>query len=160
MQAAIQFFKDALRHEVKASAFYNKAAEITQDDESRMLFLDLAGMEDGHARQLLEKVQDAPCGQAFDGTAYLKELESDAEPSISPKESQLIESGPISEVLKMAIALEEKASKTYENLAKETTDPNVKQYCLDLAKEEKKHAQELTNQLYSLDMSEEERPGL
>ena len=160
MQAAIQFFKDALRHEIKASAFYNKAAEITRDDESRMLFIKLAGMEDGHANALLAKVQDAPCGKAFDVKAFVAELEDSVEPVISDEETKLIESGTPHEVLDLAITFEEQAVKNYEGLAQEATDFDVKAYCQEMVKEERKHVQELVNLKHSLDMSDEDRPGL
>ena len=93
MQAAIQFFKDALRNEVKAAAFYNKAAEITQNDESRMLFYKLAGMEDEHANLLASKAKNAPCGRDFDVGAFLNELEDGPVPSLSPEETKIIETG-------------------------------------------------------------------
>ncbi len=160
MQAAIQFFKDALRHEVKASAFYNKAAEITRDDESRMLYLKLAGMEDDHANQLLEKVKQAPCGQAFDVDAYVRELDNSAESIILPAEMTLIETGTMRQVLELAISLEHQACKNYENLANQTTDFEVKAHCQEAVKEEHGHVRDLTNLLNSLDMSDDDRPGL
>ena len=160
MQAAIQFFKDALRHEVKASAFYNKAAEITRDDESRMLFIKLAGMEDEHTNRLLDKVKNAPCGKAFDIPAFMKELEADTTQAISADESEIIESGSLREVLALAIRLEGASGENYENLAREAVDFDVKAHCQELIVEEKKHTQALVNLLTSLDMSDEDRPGL
>ena len=160
MQAAIQFFKDALRNEVKAAAFYNKAAEITQNDESRMLFYKLAGMEDEHANLLASKAKNAPCGRAFDVGAFLNELEDGPVPSLSPEETKIIETGSVSEVLQLAIRMEKQADETYDKLAQEAIDPEVKSHCLDMAAEERRHVQELTNLLHSLDMSEDDRPGL
>ena len=160
MQAAIKFFKDALCHEVKASAFYNKASEITRDDESRMLFIKLAGMEDGHTNTLLDKVKDAPCGKAFDVDAFVKELEDNTTPAISTEEAKLIETGTLREVLAMAIEMEQQSIKGYVSLAQEAVDFDVKAHCQEMAAEERKHAQELTNLLNSLDMPEDDRPGL
>ncbi len=160
MQAAIQCDKDALRHEMKASAFYNKAAEITRDDESRMLFIKLSGMEDDHANQLAAKVKNAPCGQHFDVGAFMRELDNDAQATISPADLQVIENGTVQQVLELAISYEKQAVQNYENLAKESTDLDVKAHCLDAVKEEGSHVRELTNLLNSLDMSEDDRPGL
>ena len=160
MQAAIQFFKDALRNEVKAAAFYNKAAEITQNDESRMLFYELAGKEDGHANILAEKAKNAPCGKAFDVGAFLDELADGTVPVISPEEAKIIETGSVREVLELAIRIEKKADETYDKLAQESSDPEVKSHCLEMAAEERRHVQELTNLLNSLDMPEDDRPGL
>ena len=160
MQAAIQFFKDALRNEVKASAFYDKAAEITQDDKSRMLFIELAGMEDDHTNLLLTKVKNAPCGKAFDVDGYVNELEASTDPVISAEEAKIIESGSLHEVLGLAIELEQQTCNVYEGLEREAVDPDVKANCKELASQERKHIQELTNLLNSLDMAKEDRPGL
>ncbi|MEO5348974.1 MAG: ferritin family protein [Magnetococcus sp. YQC-3] len=160
MQAAIQFFKDALRHEVRASAFYGKAAEITRDDESRMLYLKLAGMEDDHAGQLAQKVKNAECGKTFDVDAFLRELDSDIDATISPADLKLIETGTMRQVLELAISYENQACQNYENLARETTDFDLKAHCLEAVKEERSHVRDLTNLLNSLDMGEDDRPGL
>ena len=106
MQATIQFLKDALRHEVKASAFYNKAAEVTRDDKSRMLYLELGGMEDDHASHLLDKINHTPYGKEFDADAFMRGLDNDLEAGISPAELQLIETGSLRQVLELAISLE------------------------------------------------------
>ncbi|MBF0160796.1 MAG: ferritin family protein [Magnetococcales bacterium] len=160
MQAAIQFFKDALHHEVRAAAFYNKAAEITRDDESRMLYIKLAGMEEGHTSSLVEKVKTAPCGKAFDVDAFVRELENEAADAISPEHLSLIETGSMRQVLELAIQFENQACQDYENLAREATDFSVKSYCQEAVKEERGHIRELSNLLNSLSMSEEDRPGL
>lgn len=160
MQDAIQFFKDALSNEVKAAALYEQAAESTRDDESRMLFLKLADMEDGHARVLANKVKNAPCGQGFDVDGYLKELESTVNPTLSAAEQEIINKGTIRQVLELAIAHEEKARDTYKSLADEAVDVDVKTYCLEMVKEEQEHVTSLTNMLSSIDMPPEERPGL
>ncbi|MEO5338893.1 MAG: ferritin family protein [Magnetococcus sp. MYC-9] len=160
MQAAIQFFKDALHHEVRAAAFYNKAAEITRDDESRMLYIKLAGMEEGHTSWLVDKVKQAPCGKAFDVDAFVRELENEAGDAISPEHLNLIETGTLREVLELAIQFENQACQDYENLAQAATDFSVKTYCQEAAKEEREHIRELTNLLNSLNMPEDDRPGL
>ncbi len=160
MQAAIQFFRDALRHEMKASAFYSKAAEITRDDESRMLFIKLSGMEDDHANQLVAKIKKAPCAQGLDVDSFVRALESDAEATISDADLHTITNGTVRQVLELAIGYEKQAVQNYENLANESTDAEVKAHCFDAVQEEGSHVRELTNLLNSLDMSEEDRPGL
>ncbi len=41
MESPTDILKTVLSHEVKASAFYSLASEITHNDESRMLFIEL-----------------------------------------------------------------------------------------------------------------------
>lgn len=160
METATDIIKKALRNEIHASAFFAKAAEMTKDDESRMLFLELGGMEDNHADALVEKLKHTPCGDDLDLAAYLKELENSAEPIMTPEELATIENGDARTVLRMAIDLELKAKETYAKLADELVDLEVKSYCLELVRQEKTHASMLTKHLRSMDMDEEDRPGL
>lgn len=160
METATDIFKQALRNEVHAAAFFAKAAEMTQDDASRMLFLELSGMEDHHASFLVEKGQNASCNHGFDMVAYLKELESSVDPVMTPEELETIENGDPKAVLRLAIGLESKALKTYAKLADEAIDLEVKSYCLELVKEEAGHSNALSKLLHSMDMDAEERPGL
>ncbi|MEO5376506.1 MAG: ferritin family protein [Magnetococcus sp. DMHC-6] len=160
MQTATDFFKSALFQEVHAGAFYNKASEITHNDESRMLFLEMAQMEDDHARSLIERAKNAPCVLDFDPYQYLTELESNMEATISENEMNVIQNGDLRTVLALAIELENQARDTYEQLALKATSPEVASYCQEMVKIEQKHKNALTNLLLSLDMTPDERPGL
>lgn len=160
MEKPIDIIKQALRNELHASAFFAKAAELTKDDESRMLFLELGGMEDDHAAALVERLKSAPCAKDTDLPALLKQLESSPEPVLPAAEMVIIENGDPRAVLSLAIDLENRAMQTYARLAEESTDLEIKGYCLDLAKEELSHASALTKLLRSLDMDEDDRPGL
>ncbi|MBF0180808.1 MAG: ferritin family protein [Magnetococcales bacterium] len=160
METPTDIFKQALRNEVHASAFFAKAADLTRDDASRMLFLELAGMEDGHAGRLVEKGQKAPCNHGFDMVAFLKELEGSVDPAIPPDEMAIIEQGDPKAVLRLAIDLEAKSMKTYARLADEAIDLEIKSFCLEQVKEEAGHGNALTKLLHSMDMDPEDRPGL
>ncbi|MBF0628628.1 MAG: ferritin family protein [Magnetococcales bacterium] len=160
METASDIIKQALRNEIHASAFFGKAAEMTKDDESRMLFLELGGMEDGHASFLVEKLKNTPCAQDVDLAAYLKELERSSEPVMSAEEVEIIENGDPRAVLRLAIELENRAKMIYTKLADEAADLEVKSYCLELVREENTHANMLTKHLNSLDMDADDRPGL
>ena len=158
MQAAIELFKTAILSEVKADLFYSTAAEITEDDESRMLFLELASMEDDHAQALVNRVKKAPCGKEFDGAAYLKDLETSQTASINDDDKEFIKNSSIRDVLAKAISMENEASETYAKLAEASEDAEVKKYCLELKMVELAHARKLTNLLNSMDM--EDPPAL
>ncbi|MBF0342502.1 MAG: ferritin family protein [Magnetococcales bacterium] len=160
METATDIIKQALRNEIHASAFFAKAAEVTKDDESRMLFLELGGVEDKHADELVERLQNTPCAQNLNMKAYLKELEESSEPIMTAEELDIIENGNSRAVLRLAIDLENRAMQVYAKLAEEAVDLEVKTYCLDLAKQEVGHARALTRYLNNLDMDEEDRPGL
>lgn len=136
MRTAAEILKAAIEHEVKAGVFYNKAAELTNNDESRMVFLELIGMEDDHAKELVNMVKTSAFAVEFDAQAYLDELEENAENSVTVEETDLIKNGDMKAVLTMAIEMEEKATKNYEDLAASYTDPHVIGYCKKLAEEE------------------------
>ncbi|MBF0611994.1 MAG: ferritin family protein [Magnetococcales bacterium] len=160
MKSATEVFKTALYNEVKANAFYAKAAEITKNDESRMLFLQLGDMEDDHARMLVKKVGGLPMVQGFNAETYLEGLEANAHAVIDEKEMAVLNTGSMAEILQLAVELENKAQDTYHSLAEKTTDAAARDFCLELAAVEEKHATSLKNLLNSLTMDSEDRPGL
>ncbi|MBF0614081.1 MAG: ferritin family protein [Magnetococcales bacterium] len=160
METVTDLIKQALRNEIYASAFFTKAAEMTKDDEARMLFIELGGMEDDHANELVDKLKNTPCSEGLDMAAYLKELESSTDPVIAGEVLATIENGDAHAVLRLAIESEERAVQTYTKLADEVVDLEVKSYCLELVRQEKTHASMLTKHLRSMDMDAEDRPGL
>lgn len=160
MSAAVDVLKEALRNEARAAAFYELAAEVTQDDESRMLFLEMVDFEEGHARTLVERVGGSATFKGFDAAAYVKELESSVETTLKRTETDVIVNGTIRQVLELAIKMEQRAQETYETLAAHAENEEVESLCRDQAREEEQHARALHRMLGSLDMDEEDRPGL
>jgi rubrerythrin len=160
MEKAIEIFKNALALEVEAELFYEKAAEMTKDDESRMVFLELADMEDGHAHRIVDRFKDTAFGKAFDADAWLQELEKESAKNLPMETNELVASGDMRAVLDFAVQLENDARDSYQHLAEIFTDPDDKAYCTDLAAEEQKHANAVQQLRHSLDMDEEERPDL
>ncbi|MCP4127131.1 MAG: ferritin family protein [Gammaproteobacteria bacterium] len=160
MEKAIEIFKNALELEVEAEIFYEKAAEVTDDDESRMVFLELSDMEDGHAHRILERFKNTPFGQSFDADNWLEELERVSEKNMEVKVSDLIDQGDMRAILKSAIKMEEEARDNYQRLSERFNDPDDVAYCADLANEEQKHVNSLTQLLRSIDMDPDDRPEL
>lgn len=160
MQATVQLFKTALYHEVKSGAFYSRAAEITKNDESRMLFIELSDMEDSHISNLVKKVKNTPWPQEFNPEEYLKELESSVENIISTEEKEMLQKDDMKAVLEFAISMEKKAYQNYQELSEKAATQEVKDLSLELAKEEQEHLNSLNSLLTSLDMDEDDRPAL
>ncbi|MBF0446799.1 MAG: ferritin family protein [Magnetococcales bacterium] len=159
MEAKIKLFKKAIAGEVIASNFYSLASEITKNDEARMVFLELSGMEDGHAQTLVDHVKKTPEAEIFDAQAYLDDLIK-KDDALSLDNTEVVRNGSLKEVLELAISLEHSAKDNYDQLADETIDPELKQFCINLSTEESNHARQLTNVLNSIDMDMEDRPGL
>ncbi len=160
MEKAIEIFKNALELEVQAELFYEKAAEMTTDDESRMVFLELADMEDGHAHRITERFKDTAFGKSFDADAWLQELEVETAKILPTEASKLVASGDMRAVLDFAVKMEEDARDSYQHLADIFSDPDDKAYCADLANEEQAHVNAVLQLRRSLDMDENERPDL
>jgi rubrerythrin len=160
MEKAIEIFKNALELEVQAELFYEKAAEMTTDDESRMVFLELTDMEDGHAHRIVERFKDTDFGKLFDADAWLQELEEETAKNLPLEANELVTSGNMRAVLDFALKMEEDARDSYQHLAEIFTDPDDKAYCTDLANEEQEHINAIMQLRQSLDMDVEERPDL
>lgn len=160
MEKAIEIFKNALELEVQAEIFYEKAAEITEDDESRMVFLELSNMEDGHAHRIVERFKKTAFGSAFDADNWLDEVEREEDKILNVESGDLIAQGDMKAILKSAIRMEEEARDNYRRLSERFNDPDDIAYCTDLANEEQKHVNSLMRLLHSIDMEPEDRPEL
>lgn len=160
MQTVALLFKKAVLNEVKSSVFYNRAAKITENDESRMLFLELASMEDDHVRHFTEIAKETDDVREFDLVSYLAELESSVGQTLTVKESETLKTGDMKAVFVLALSIEKEAKETYLSLSESDVNSEMKDFCQKLAKEEEKHFISLSNQLNSIEMDEEERPAL
>ncbi len=160
MGTANDVLKNALANEVKAAAFYNLASEITPDDETRMLFIELAGLEEDHARDFLKKAEGTELLDGFDAEAYLSELEDNMHDVAKSSHSSLLESGDLDAVLDFAIGMEAHARDTYQVMATMVENPAIKKYCQELADEEESHRKILEQARNSLDMDPGDRPAL
>ena len=160
MEKTIELFKDALIKEVKAGAMYSRAAEITQNDEARMLFLELSSEEDDHARDLFKKAKGTPLEQASKLDDYVKKLESSPEGVVPKEDLEIIQRGEIREVLQLASNHEKETMEAFMALADKEANRELKDFYLEFARMEKKHLNSLNQLLNSLDMEEDERPAL
>ncbi len=160
MEKAIEIFKNALELEVQAELFYDKAAELTNDDESRMVFLELSDMEDGHAHHIVTRFKDTEFGTLFDADKWLEEVEHEDNKILDVVAIDVIAQGDMKAILRHAIKMEEDARDNYRRLAERFSDPDDVAYCTDLAEEEQKHVNSLLQLLRSIDMDPEDRPEL
>ena len=160
MEKTIELFKDVLFKEVKAGAIYSRAAEITQNDEARMLFLELSSEEDDHARNLFKKAKGTPLEQGSNFDDYVKSLESSPEGVIPKEDLDIIQKGEIREVLKLASNHEKETMEAFMALAEKEDSREVKDFYLEFVRTEKEHLNSLNQMLNSLGMEEDERPAL
>lgn len=160
MKKALEIFKNALEQEVRSGVFYEKASEVAADDEARMVFLELADLEGGHTRRIVEKFKNTDFGNDFETEAWLEELERESMNDIQMEADDVVAKGSMRDVLKYALQIEEVARDSYQRLCDAFSDPEDKEFCGMLAGEEQGHINEITRLLRSLDMDEDERPEL
>ena len=160
MPTPIHVVKKALFNEVRSQAFYRLAAEVTDRDDTRMLFLELGELEQGHARDIAERIAGPPLAMDFDARAYIDELEANVSVLVPPADEAVVRSGNVRAVLKLAKRLEVESRDVYRDLAKRAEPAALKAFCEELARLEEGHLEEIRRLERSLDMPEEARPEL
>lgn len=160
MKTLLELVKQALEHEVKASAFYDKAAEMTDDDEARMFFLELVDIEEGHCLDLIRIFSKEGTIPENEIRSYHDELCESVQANIGMEEFATVKTGGLKEVLIMAVGFEQKAIQTYTGLYESISNQKLKGYCEKLLEEERRHEKTLTTLLDNLDMELEEYPAL
>jgi len=160
MKTVSDLVKKAIEHEVNASAFYDQAAEMTNDDEARMVFLELVDIEDGHCQDLIKIFSKNSALSEYDIQGYYEELSDSVKANISLEELRSIKNSGLRDVLEMAVAFEQKAVQTYSGLIEHLPDQELKMFCAKLLEEEKRHEKTLSTLLDNLDMDMEEHPAL
>lgn len=160
MPTAVEAAKRALLHEVRSQAFYRIAAEVTERDDTRIVFMELGDLEGDHARELATRFSEPPLSPDFDPHAYLDELEESVAAAVPPEDQQTVRTGDVRAVLKLARRLEAEARDNYRDMAGKTDDPSVRALCEELARLEEGHMDEIRKLELALDMAEESRPAL
>jgi len=160
MPTPIDVVKKALFNEVRSQAFYRLAAEVTDRDDTRVLFMELGELEQGHAREIAERIAGPPLSLSFDARAYIDELEAGVDVLVPPADEATVRSGNLKAVLKLAKRLEVESRDVYRDLAKRAEPPALKAFCEELAHLEEGHLEEIRRLERSLDMPDEARPAL
>ena len=160
MEKVVDVVKVAIENEIKAEVFYSKAAEITSEGESQMVFIELTEMESGHARLLVDRFGDLLRQAGNDPAGFLSTTEKKIRANLGVEETDLIKKGEMRPVIEFAIRLEEQARDRYLALAKQLEQADLRSVCEDLAAEEQKHFDSLTNLRLSVDTPIDERPAL
>lgn len=160
MEKVVDIVKVAVENEVKAKAFYTRAAQIASQGESQMVFLELTEMEDGHAKLLVDRFGPLLYADGTEPWPFLQRLEDMVVNMPAGEEFALIERGEMRLVIEFAIGMEARARDAYRALGAQLTDPDLQALCKDLAREEQKHHDILCTMRVSVDTAIEDRPAL
>jgi rubrerythrin len=127
-----EIIKFAIDKEIKSYNFYTKASKVAKFSGAKDLFSDLAKEEVGH-RKMLEKLHLKKIAQAkIEKVPDLKISDYIVDAEFKPDM-------PYANILRMAIKMEERALKLYNNMNKSNQDENLKKLFSLLANEEAKH---------------------
>jgi rubrerythrin len=143
MWTLTEVFKMALYNEVRSQLFYERAAELTEQDESREWLSCLATMEENHARQIAERIARGGEQIDFDPMAYLDQLIANVHPSFFAEAEEVLRRGDVAAVFAFAKEMELTARNTYEVLAEGTEVPAQRELFSALAAQEQGHHDEL-----------------
>jgi rubrerythrin len=127
-----EIIKFAIDKEIKAFEFYTNAKKAAKFSGAKDLFSDLAKEEVGH-RKMLEKIDTKKI-------AKVKiEKVPDLKISTYLTDAEFKPDMPYADILRMAIKMEERALKLYNDMNKSNKDENLNKLFTFLANEEAKH---------------------
>jgi rubrerythrin len=127
-----EIIKFAIDKEIKSYNFYTNASQVAKYSGAKDLFSDLAQQEVGH-RKMLEKLDLKKIAQAkIEKVPDLKISDYIVDTEFKPDM-------PYADILRIAIKMEERALKLYNNMNQSNQDENLKKLFILLANEEAKH---------------------
>jgi rubrerythrin len=127
-----EIIKFAIDKEIKSYNFYTNASQVAKYSGAKDLFSDLAQQEVGH-RKMLEKLDLKKIARAkIEKVPDLKISDYIVDTEFKPDM-------PYADILRIAIKMEERALKLYNNMNQSNQDENLKKLFSLLANEEAKH---------------------
>jgi len=95
-----------------------------------------------------------------DAEAFLADLETDTEKTLGAEEVKLLEDADLRPVIDFAIQMEAQARDNYLALGQRVEDGELREFCEELAAEEQRHFDQLTEARIGVDTPIDERPAL
>ena len=148
-----EVFEIAEQIERNGYAFYQKAAEIAEEESAKKFLLDLAAMEMDHEKlfiQMKKKFTSGEMESPFDGDevalSYLQAMvDGDVFMNIKPTDELLKGDETVSEIKKLAIEFEKNTVVYFLSLRNAIRDEEDKEKIEKLVNEEIQHITILTN---------------
>ena len=148
-----EVFEIAEQIERNGYAFYQKAAEIAQGEESKTFLLDLASMEQDHEKLFIEMKKkftegeiDSPLDTDNIALAYLQAMvDGDVFSNIKPTEELLKGGESVDDIRRMAIEFEKNTVVYFISLKNALSAPEDKSKIDNLINEEIRHIKILTD---------------
>jgi len=160
MEKVVDIVKLAIENEVRAKTFYAKASDLSTVGESQMVFIELVEMEDQHARRLVDAFGGLLAEAGTDAEQFLAGLEADLDRTLGEDAVAVLGQADMRPVIDFAIGMEARARDNYLDLAGKVQGEQLAQLCRDLAEEEQRHFDSLTEARSGVDTPIDERPAL
>lgn len=141
----IEIVKESIKLELAGKGFYERAAEVTEDDLGKAMFTRLAKEEDGHLaviEKIFTSMADGEAWRALADEAMSKQV---AAPVVDELEAAIARRGGDGRhangtaALKIAMEMERKAIRFFEDLVKKAKTPRARELAESLADEERFH---------------------
>jgi rubrerythrin len=134
----------ALKLEEDGREFYNEMVELTDDEEGKAMFRQLAADEVDHYNYIKRQVKDLEAGEGWSAIQELDEVQSlDAVSLVFPPDKELVDDLPENpneeDALLYGLGVEDKSFKLYHNSAELANDPEAEQLFRQLAQAEATH---------------------
>ena len=147
-----EVFEVAEQIERNGKAFYEKAASIARDEESRKFLLDLAAMEDDHERyfaalkERLASGDDDPLDRDGVALSYIQSMvDGEVFLNLKPMADTLSGEETMEEIKKLAIEFEKNTVVYFASLKNAMRTAEDKKAIEELVNEELRHVAILTN---------------
>jgi rubrerythrin len=148
----IEIVKESIKLELAGKGFYERAAEVTEDELGKAMFARLAKEEDGHLA-VIERIFTAMAGgEEWRAVADKEMRKKGPAPLVDELEAAIAKRGGDSKhangaaALKIAMEMERKAIRFFEDLVKKATSPRARELAESLADEERFHYDLLQSQ--------------
>ena len=139
-QEVLDAIKQAIRLELNGRHFYNKAVEITQNENGRKMFDRLAREEVEHLEAFSKLFTRILGGPHWKKHVREEEIEGRAEliERLERKKAESVGEGEI-EAIRIGLELERTAIDHFGNAAKQATEPKAREIFERIRKEEQRH---------------------
>ncbi|AGA89130.1 hypothetical protein Thimo_0258 [Thioflavicoccus mobilis 8321] len=141
----IEIVKKSIKLELAGKGFYERAAEVTEDDLGKAMFSRLAKEEDGHL-VVIEKIFTSMAGgEQWRAIADEEMGKKGPAPLVDELEAAIAKRGGDSKhangaaALKIAMEMERKAIGFFEDLTRKAKTPTARELAESLAEEERFH---------------------
>jgi len=141
----VEIIKESIKLELRGKGFYERAAEVTEDERGKKMFARLAMEEDGHLEVIEEIFTSMASGEQWRKIADKTMRMQGPAPVVDQLEAAVAKRDADNKnangtaALKIAMEMERNAIRFFEDLVKQAKTPKARELAQSLADEERYH---------------------